>query len=156
MAFKHFFHLVPDSINVFVFGFIVGFLGSVSPAYAIQQSRSALVDPSEAIARIQGAINNGNAEEVARYVGTYVEVTQSGATTLHSGAQTAYILKAFFRDHPPERFTFRRRMKLGRDWFIYGDYWYRGDNRPYRIEFLLRWNGQRYEIKTIRFERVVG
>lgn len=139
-------------INVRLFGVVLWVLFGFVPVSAAQQDDSMLRDPTGLIDEIQRAIQAGNAEAVARHAGAYVEVTMEGATTLHSQAQTAYILKAFFREHPPDAFVFQRRMRLGRDWFMYGRYWYRGDNRPYRIEVLIRWNGRRHEIKSLRIE----
>ena len=129
-------------------------LANFSPAYAAAQGDDPPGDPSEAIVSIQEAIEDGNAEQVTRLASSYVEVTVSGATSMHSRAQTAYILKAFFRDCPPADFSFERRTSLGNDWFIYGNYRCRGENRPYRLEVLLRWSGRQYEIKTIRFEQI--
>lgn len=131
------------------------FAGAISSTYAGLQASSEREDPTDEIAKIQKAIAEGNSAELSRYSGAYIEVNVSGSTTLHSRAQAAYILKAFFRDNPPERFAFQRTMRLGSDWFVSGQYWQRSDNRPYQVEILLRWNGQRYEIKSIRFNQVL-
>ena len=139
-------------INVSVIG-IFCLIALARPVEAARQSSPSQGDPSEELADIQRAIKNGNSAELAKYSSTYVEVSMLGATTLHSRAQTAYILRAFFRDYPADRFAFQRKMRLGRDWFVTGKYWHRGDNRPYQVEILLRWNGRSYEIKNIRIDQ---
>ena len=128
------------------------FVGTL-PVLASLQNRPTPDDPSEDIRSIQQAIESGNGEKIAGFAGSYVQVSVAGETSLHSRAQTAYILKAFFRDYPPADFAFERRMRLGKDWFIYGEYRPRGANQSYRIEVLLRWTGNRYELKTISFEQ---
>lgn len=114
-----------------------------SLAYAHMQP-----DPEETIAMVQQAIASGDAKKISRFASSYTEVSIEGSTTLYSRAQTAYILKAFFRDHPPERFSFQHKLRVGKDWYVHGKYWNRGKS-SYRMELTMQWNGSRMEIKSI-------
>ncbi|MFK7845082.1 MAG: DUF4783 domain-containing protein [Rhodothermales bacterium] len=106
-------------------------------------------DPGETIAKVQRAISKGDAQAISRFTSSYTEVSILGATTMYSRAQTAYILKAFFRDHPPARFSFQHKLRVGSDWYIRGQYQNRGRESPYRMEMTMHWNGQQFEIKSI-------
>ncbi len=109
-------------------------------------------DPEETFAIVQRAISQGDAQLISKYLGSYTEVSILGATTMYSRAQTAYILKAFFRDHPPRQFTIQRKLRVGKEWYVHGRYWNRGRKPPYRLEMTMRWNGRKFEIKSIRIK----
>ena len=113
----------------------------------------AQADPEKTIEVVQQAISKGDVQILSKYTGAYTEISILGATTMYSRAQTAYILKAFFRDHPPARFTFQHKLHVGDDWYVRGRYWDRGRQTPYRLEMTLRWNGKQFEIKSIRIMR---
>lgn len=113
----------------------------------------AQTDPEETLQIVQQAIADGDAQRISKFMSTYTEVSILGATTMHSRAQTAYILKAFFKDHPPERFAFQHKLKVGRDWYVRGSYWNKGRQAPYRMELTMQWNGQRFLIKSIKIKR---
>ena len=99
---------------------------------------------------IQEAIESGNGESLASKSSSFVEVTLLGNSTLYSRAQAGYILKEFFREHPPSNFKIQRRMNVGNDWYMYGNYRNSSENASYRLEVRIRRNGDRYEIKNIR------
>lgn len=130
-------------------GCVTLFFASVAPAQAGMQS-----DPGETIQIVQRAISKGDVQMLSKYTGTYTEISILGATTMYSRAQTAYILKAFFRDHPPAQFKFQHRLQVGKDWYVHGRYWDRGRQTPYRLEMNMRWNGRQFEIKSIRILRI--
>ncbi len=104
---------------------------------------------------VQQAIATGDAKKISSFVSSYTEVSIEGARTLYSRAQTAYILKAFFRDHPPERFAFQHKLRVGKDWYVHGRYWNRGKS-SYRMEMTFHWNGSQMEIKSISIFQTGG
>lgn len=109
-------------------------------------------DPGETFNIVQRAISKGDVRMISKYTSAYTEMSILGATTTYSRAQAAYILKAFFKQHPPEQFAFQHKLRVGKDWFIHGRYRNR-DGRPYRLEMMLRWSGQRFEIKSINIRQ---
>lgn len=115
-----------------------------TPAWAGLQD-----DPSRTIGKIRQAIESADAESIVRHSSAYVEVSVLGKSTLISRAQSAYVLKAFFRDHPPSGFKLERRLQVGGDWYIRGRYGRRSGETPFQLELQIRWNGERYEIKNI-------
>lgn len=120
------------------------FFLTVMPARAGLQD-----DPTRTIGKIRQAIESGDAESIVRHSSAYVEVSVLGKSTLISRAQSAYVLKAFFRDHPPSGFKLERRLQVGGDWYVRGRYGRRNGEAPFQIELQMRWNGDRYEIKNI-------
>ena len=121
----------------------------VGPAQAAMQD-----DVDRLILQIQDAIESGNADGIVQRAGSYVEVSVLGSSTLYSRSQSAYILREFFRQHPPKRFAFQRKMNVGKDWYMYGTYWNSTDRETYRMEIRMRWNGRAYEIKNISITHV--
>lgn len=120
------------------------FFFTIKPAHAGLQD-----DPTRTIGKIRQAIESGDAESIVRHSSAYVEVSVLGKSTLISRAQSAYVLKAFFRDHPPSAFKVERRLQVGGDWYVRGRYGRRNGETPFQIELQMRWNGDRYEIKNI-------
>ena len=118
---------------------------AILPAQAKMQD-----DIDHIVLYIQEAIENGRAESMVDKSSSFVEVTLLGNSTLYSRAQAGYILKEFFREHPPSEFAFQRRLNVGNDWYVYGSYRNRAEKETYRIEIRIRRNGDGYEIKNIR------
>lgn len=114
-----------------------------------RQFANAQTDPSQALELVTQAISGGDVDLITKYIGTYTEISILGASTTYSQAQTTYILKAFFRDHPPERANFQNRIQVGNDWYFRGKYWNKDKKQPYRLEMTMRWNGNQYKIKSI-------
>jgi hypothetical protein len=106
-------------------------------------------DPMRTIGKILQAIESSDAEAIVQYTSPYVQVSVLGKSTLISRAQSAYVLKAFFREYPPDGFTLERRLRVGQDWFVRGKYRHRDSDTPFQLELQMRWNGERYEIKNI-------
>ena len=113
--------------------------------------RAYMQDDLDAVmSHLEDAIESGQANKIVQRAGAYVEVSILGNGTLYSRSQTTYILKAFFKKHPPKRFAFQRRMHVGDDWYMYGTYWDAVDRQTYRLELRMRRTGSGYEIKNIR------
>ena len=139
--------------KLFIYTILTGAIVLLAPPWKVL-SASAQADPEETLAIVQQAISNGDTRLISRFTSLYTEISILGETTMYSRAQTAYILKAFFRDHPPERFAFQHKLRVGQDWFVYGRYANRGRQTPLRLEMTMHWNGQQFEIKTISIKRV--
>ncbi|MBX2818940.1 MAG: DUF4783 domain-containing protein [Rhodothermaceae bacterium] len=122
---------------------------AVAPLQAHMQD-----DIDHIVLYIQQAIESGNAESLVNKSSSYVEVTLLGNTTMYSRAQAGYILREFFREHPPSDFAFQRRLNVGTDWYMYGSYRNGAQNQVYRMEVRIRRNGEGYEIKNIRISYV--
>lgn len=123
---------------------------------AVLPARAAMQDDIDRIMiYIEKAIESGNGESLASRSSSFVEVTLLGKSTLYSRAQAGYILKEFFREHPPSDFQIQRRMNVENDWYMYGNYRNRSEKETYRLEIRIRRNGDRYEIKNIRISNVL-
>ena len=117
------------------------------PSFAAAQE-----DVERTFRQIQRAFAHGDTGSLIRISGEHLEVTLFGMPTLYSRAQTEYVLRAFFREHPPERFVLERRLRSGDDWYAVGQYWHRREANPYRVTIRLHPNGDRLEIRTIQIE----
>lgn len=123
--------------------------------FAVLPARAAMQDDIDRIMiYIEKAIERGSGESLASRSSSFVEVNLLGKSTLYSRAQAGYILKEFFREHPPSDFEIKRRMNVGNDWYMYGNYRNRSENKTYRLEVRIRRDGDRYEIKNISITNV--
>ena len=124
---------------------IVIFFIAATPLHAYMQD-----DLDKVVSSIQNAIERGNAGTLINKSSAYVEVSIMGNSTLYSRSQAGYILKEFFRENPPRKFAFQKRLNVGNDWYMYGTYWNQTKEEAYRMEVRLRMNNGMYEIKNIR------
>jgi Domain of unknown function (DUF4783) len=112
-------------------------------------------NPGEDVLReVQNAISRGDAEGLSRHFEPRVDVSIFGVQTLYSRAQTEYVMRAFFRDHPPEQFVMQRTQEDKGTWLATGRYWNRGDAHPYRVTLVLRQRSGDVLIRSIRIEHV--
>ncbi len=131
-------------VLLFVIGLASALVGTVSVRAQ---------DPSDEVLRqVQKAISGGDAEGLARHLEARVDVSIFGVQTLYSRAQTEYVIRAFFRDHPPEQFVMQRAEEDQGTWLATGRYWNRGDAHPYRVTLLLRQRSGEVLIRSIRIE----
>lgn len=108
----------------------------------------------DVLREVQKAITRGDAEGLSRHLEPRVDVSIFGVQTLYSRAQTEYVMRAFFRDHPPEQFVLQRAEEEKGTWLATGRYWNRGDAHPYRVTLLLRQRSGDVLIRSIRIEHV--
>ncbi len=107
-------------------------------------------DLDRVLSKIRDAIALGNANALASQSSAYVEVSLFGAGRLYSRSQATYILKDFFKEYPPGAFSFKRKLHVGDDWYLYGNYMNYSGNAFYRMEIRIHKYRGRYEIKNIR------
>lgn len=107
---------------------------------------------NEVLQEVQKAISRGDAEGLSGHFEARVDVSIFGVQTLYSRAQTEYVMRAFFRDHPPEQFVMQRAREENGTWLATGRYWNRGDAHPYRVTLVLRERSGDVLIRGIRIE----
>jgi predicted metal-dependent phosphoesterase TrpH len=117
-------------------------------------SARAQISTAEVLHHVQSAIAQGDADGLARFVEPRVDVAIFGVQTLYSRAQTEYVMRAFFRDHPPEQFVIQRTIEENGTWLATGRYWNRGDAHPYRVTLVLRRRAEEVLIRSIRIEHL--
>lgn len=108
--------------------------------------------PEEVLRAIQQAFARGDAEALARHTESRVDVSLLGVQTLYSRAQTEYVMRAFFREHPAEQFVLQRTTEENGAWMATGRYWNRSDAQPYRVTLLLRKRDGAVLIRSIRID----
>jgi len=70
---------------------IVFFFGVLIPVYA----------QSDVINQVKETIKAGSAKELSRYLNSNVDVTLEGNVQSYSKAQAEFVLRDFFKQHPP-------------------------------------------------------
>ncbi|MEZ4699706.1 MAG: DUF4783 domain-containing protein [Rhodothermales bacterium] len=116
---------------------------------------AAAQSPNDAVIHdVQEAIQRGNAEALSPHLEPRVDVSIFGVQTLYSRAQTEYVMRAFFRDHPPEQFVIQRTVEEKGTWLATGRYWNRGDAHPYRVTLVFRERAGAVQVRSIRIEHL--
>ena len=60
---------------------------------------------ADVINQVKETIKAGSAKELSKYLNQTVDVTLDGAVQSYSKAQAEFILRDFFKVHPPEEFN---------------------------------------------------
>ena len=96
---------------------------------------------------VERAIGQGDAKGVARYFGNEVELSCGGGDGVYSRRQAEFMLRSFFRAHPPKGYTTHSRDGQEK---IVGSY-VSDDGRTYRVEVRLISAGNRKVVGYLHF-----
>lgn len=99
------------------------------------------------LAGVERAIGEGDAKGVSRYFGNEVELSCGGGEGVYSKRQAEFMLRSFFRAHPPKSFTTQRRDGQEK---IVGSY-VADDGKTYRVEVRLTLAGNRKVVGYLHF-----
>ena len=103
--------------------------------------------------QLQAAIAAGDADRVFAPAADRVDVSILGASDIYSRAQARYVMAEFFRQHPPERFTFEPATRREGNCFAGGAYVGARGDPPLWLYVRLRQVGREWELREIRVER---
>ena len=106
-----------------------------------------------AVQRLQRAFAEGDADGVLSRVGDRVELALLGHSRLHSRAQATFLLREFFRSHPPESFTMRYSVQEEGGWFATGQYAVRRADYALGVYLRLRQRRGEWELVAVRVLR---
>ena len=148
------------------------FMGFVYHAYGLRVGASALlllgvlVGPVPAMAqappgdayedvlrRVEQAIDGGQERVLIAQAADRIEIALLGAAMLYSGAQAEFVLRSFFRDHPPARFAFTEVHRTPERLFAVGQYTSTQDERPMKVYVRFQRRGPRWEVQGLRIDR---
>jgi len=116
---------------------------------AFAQSRS----PDDEVARVEAALQSGDAGAVLDGSASRVEVVLFGQGSTYRRAQAAHVLRDFFRRYPPERVAFTDRASSDDGRTAIGRYWTQDGGDPLRVRVLHRSAGDGWELASLRVER---
>ena len=99
---------------------------------------------------IKEAVKSGSSKELALYFNNSLEINIDGEKKDYSKTQAEFVLKDFFKNHPPQDFLYIHQgaSKEGLKYTI-GKYTWEGGE--YRVYMVIKKFGEDYRITTIDF-----
>lgn len=142
------------------FSFVVLVLG-VSVVFTAQGQDEAPITaagvPADTVGqRISTAFERGNAQALLTPAADRVKVSLFGAQTIYSDAQAFYVLRAFFEQHPPARFTLTDVAKEEQSCFVRGTFEHRRDERTFQAYVRLVPHKGTWQVQEIRVDEDAG
>lgn len=108
---------------------------------------------SEMTQRIRFAMTEGNHRMLARQFTEKVSITIDNETFQYSKTQATYVMRSFFREHPPINFEYLHKgmMKNGRPYTLAI---YRSPTHTYSLAIFLTSSNSGFLIKKLVFAKV--
>lgn len=123
------------------------------PSYAQQADNAAASVPSELVSRVSAAFQNGDAQQLLGETSNRIEVGLPGTRAYYSRSQAVYVLREFFEEHDPTRFTVEDVSEAGASYFVTGRFWYSRSEQPMHVYTRFA-NGDGYTVYEIRVEPI--
>ncbi len=108
---------------------------------------------SGVVLQLEDALARGDVEALLDHASERIGITVFDANRYYSRRQARYVLRTFFEEHPPRRFSLRNYYKTRSGWFAEGDFWYERGERPLRVYLRLRWWRDRWELRELLIEK---
>jgi putative sterol carrier protein len=113
---------------------------------------SAMAQNADVIAQVTETIKAGSAKELSKFLNPTVDVTIEGKVENYSKAQAEFVLRDFFKAHPPNEFMIiHQGQSKGGQPFAIGQYKSQGDT--YRVWMKLKVSDNQQLIQEISFVR---
>ena len=100
--------------------------------------RAQAQSPDLPLASIRTAFASGSASELVSGTADRLEVSVLGEGMLYTKGQAHYVLRDFFKAHPPKSFEINKVARAGESWFVSGRYLSNKNGAPYRVYVRLR------------------
>ena len=107
---------------------------------------------SDVITQVKETIKAGSAKELSRYLNSNVDVTLEGNVQSYSKAQAEFVLRDFFKQHPPNEVNIihQGKSKGGQPFAILQ---YKSGADTYRLFMKVKSQGNTQYLDDIRFTR---
>lgn len=109
---------------------------------AVQAQEPSASEPDARLRSLSNALieglRDGDAQRLLDASADRVEISLFGARTFYSQAQAFYVVRDFFRDHPPQRFALRDTMQADASYFLTGRYWHTRTDQPLTVLIRMR------------------
>ena len=107
---------------------------------------------SDVISQVKETIKAGSAKELSRYLNSNVDVTLEGNMQSYSKAQAEFVLRDFFKQHPPNEVNIihQGKSKSGQPFAILQ---YKSGADTYRLFMKVKSQGNSQYLDDIRFTR---
>lgn len=104
----------------------------------------------DVIAQVTETIKAGSAKELTKFLNPTVDVTIEGKVENYSKAQAEFVIRDFFKAHPPSEFTIiHQGQSKGGQPFAIGQY--KSQNDTYRVWMKLKSSDNQQFIQEISF-----
>jgi hypothetical protein len=104
----------------------------------------------DVIAQVTETIKVGSAKELTKFLNPTVDVTIEGKVENYSRAQAEFVIRDFFKAHPPSEFTIiHQGQSKGGQPFAIGQY--KSQNDTYRVWMKLKASDNQQFIQEISF-----
>jgi hypothetical protein len=132
---------------------LIAFALYSSTLYAQQANNTSASVPSELIERVSSAFQNGDAQKLLGETSNRIEVGLPGTRAYYSRSQAVYVLREFFEEHVPTRFSVEDVSEAGTSYFVTGRFWYSRSEQPMHVYTRFA-NGDAYTVYEIRVEPI--
>jgi hypothetical protein len=110
----------------------------------------ALAQNPEVIDQVKETIKTGSAKELSKYLNPSVDVTIEGKLDTYSKAQAEFVLRDFFKAHPPNEFSIiHQGQSKGGQPFAIGQY--KSGNDTYRVWMKIKAVNREQLVQEISF-----
>ena len=122
-------------------------------SYAQQADSATTSVPAELVNRVSAAFQNGDAQQLLGETSNRIEVGLPGTRAYYSRSQAVYVLREFFKEHDPARFTVEDVSEAGTSYFVTGRFWHSRSGQPMHVYTRFA-NGDAYRVYEIRVEPI--
>lgn len=121
-------------------------------AFAFLLTHAAAIAQSDVIGQVKETIKAGSAKELSRFLNSTVDVTLEGNVQSYSKAQAEFVLRDFFKQHPPNEVNIihQGKSKGGQPFAILQ---YKSGSDTYRLFMKVKSQGNAQFLDDIRFTR---
>ncbi|MFN3839228.1 MAG: DUF4783 domain-containing protein [Cyclobacteriaceae bacterium] len=117
---------------------------------ALTLSVVSMAQSQDIIAQITETIKAGSAKELTKFLNPTVDVTIEGKVENYSKAQAEFVLRDFFKAHPPNEFSIiHQGQSKGGQPFAIGQY--KSQNETYRVWMKLKTADNQQVVQEISF-----
>jgi hypothetical protein len=106
----------------------------------------------QSLSQIEQGLRKGEVKLILPYLHDPVEIAISGKAKMYSRTQAEYVLKDFFKSHPPRGFTFMHRGRSENVLYAIGAY--HTQSEQWDVSVFGRIERGRYQVEQLRFEAV--
>lgn len=129
-------------LNRYIVAFVFVFVSLQAPVVLLAQT--------DVINQVKETIKAGSAKELSRYLNQMVDVTIEGAVQSYSKPQAEFVLRDFFKVHPPSEFSIiHQGSSKGGQPFAIGQY--KSGSDTYRVFMKIKSLGNQQLVHEISF-----
>lgn len=125
-----------------------------SPVLAQGQASASRPIPDAIVQDLGSAFSNGDAQALLDHATDRVEISLFGTRTYYSRAQALYVLRDFFKKHPPQRFESDEVAEAGTTYFVTGRYWHLRTDQPLQLYVRVSTESEDWNLHEVRIERM--